>query len=211
MPQYKMLLVELYVELLRRSCERERFSIYARLGTFMEKYRETRDESLMKEFVLLFKKELIIKGLWEHDDKHGIDDCFSVSPFRVPINCKDKNVIKDSYSRLEHFEDCIKVYQGKNKLKMSDEDIKQIEDYFEENYRENEVITRSDLEKVCKVLGKKSIKGNENALLMRINPSVLDDISHLEEDIINDLSPFLRNMMFWQEIDHLERNSFIHN
>ena len=56
MPQYKMLLVELYVELLRRSCERERFSIYARLGTFMEKYRETRDESLMKEFVLLFKK-----------------------------------------------------------------------------------------------------------------------------------------------------------
>ena len=40
MPQYKMLLVELYVELLRRSCERERFSIYARLGNFMEKYRE---------------------------------------------------------------------------------------------------------------------------------------------------------------------------
>ena len=190
MPQYKMLLVELYVELLRRSCERERFSIYARLGTFMEKYRETRDESLTKEFVLLFKKELIIKGLWEYDDKHGIDDCFSVSHFRVPINCKDKNVIKDSYSRLEHFEDCIKVYQGKNKLKMSDEDIKQIQDYFEENYRENEVITRSDLEKVCKALGKKSIKGNENALLMRINPSVLDDISHLEEDIINDFKSF---------------------
>ena len=140
----------------------------------MEKYRETRDESLMNEFILMFEKELIIKGVLEYDDKHGIDDCFSVSPSRVPINCKNKNVIKDSYSRLEHFEDCIKVYQGKNKLKMSDEDIEQIEDYFEENYRENEVITRSDLEKVCKVLGKKSIKGNENALLMRINPSVLD-------------------------------------
>ena len=190
MPQYKMLLVDLYIERLRRSCERERFSIYPRLGTFMEKYRETRDESLIKEFVLMFKKELTIKGLWEYDDKHGIDDCFSVSPFRVPINCKNKNVIKDSYSRLELFEDCIKVYPGKNKLKMSDEDIKQIEDYFEENYRENEVITRSDLEKVCKVLGKKSIKGNENALLMRINPSVLDDISHLEEDIINDFKSF---------------------
>ena len=74
MPQYKMLLVDLYIELLRRSSERERFSICARLGTFMEKYRKTRDESLMKEFVLLFKKELIIKGLWEYDDKHGIDD-----------------------------------------------------------------------------------------------------------------------------------------
>ena len=190
MPQYKMLLIKLYIELLRRSCERERFSIYARLGIFMEKYRKTRDESLMNEFILIFKKELVIKGVLEYDDKHGIDDCFSVSLFRVPVNCKAKNVIKDSYSRLEHFEDCIKVYQGKNKLKMSDEDIKQIEDYFEENYRENEVITRSDLEKVCKVLGKKSIKGNENALLMRINPSVLDDISHLEEDIINDFKSF---------------------
>ena len=39
MPHYKMLLVELYVELMRRSCERERFSYYARMGTLMEKYR----------------------------------------------------------------------------------------------------------------------------------------------------------------------------
>ena len=82
---------------------------------------------------------MIIKGLWEYDDKHGIE------------YIKNKNVIKDSYSRLEHFKDCIKVYQGKNKLKMSDKDIKQIEDYFEENYRENEIITRRELEKVCKV------------------------------------------------------------
>ena len=137
----------------------------------MGKYRETKDESLIKEFILLFKKELIIKGVWEYDDKYGIDDCFSVSPFRAPSNCKNKNVIRDSYSRLEHFKDCIKVYQGKNKLKMSDEDIKQIEDYFEENYKEKDLITRCEFEKVCKVLGKKSIKGNENALLMRINPS----------------------------------------
>ena len=199
MPQYKMLLVELYVELLRRSCQRERFSIYARLGTFMEKYRETRDESLMKEFILMFKRELMIKGVLEYDDKHGIDDLSSISPFRAPINCKN-NVIKGNYSRLEHFEDCIKVYQGKNKLKMSDKDIKQIEDYFEENYKENEFITRRELEKVCKVLGKKSIKGNENALLMRINPSVLDDISHLEEAIINDFK------FFSKEYDVLARD-----
>ena len=108
----------------------------------------------------------------------------------MPINCKDKNVIKDSYSRLEHSENCIKVYQGKNKLKMSDEDIKQIEDYFEENYRENEVITRRELEKVCQVLGKKSIRGNENALLMRINPSALDDMSDLEDELIDDFKAF---------------------
>ena len=189
MPQYKMLLVELYVELLRRSCERERFSYYARMGTFMEK-RETRDESLMNEFMLLFKKELIIKGVWEYDDKYDIDDCFSGPPFKALIDCKNKNATKDNYSRLEHFEDCIKVYQGKNRLKMSDKDIEQIEDYFKENYKEHEIITRHDLEKVCKVLGKKSIKGNENALLMRINPSALDDISDLEDELINDFKAF---------------------
>ena len=37
MTQYKMLSpVNLYVELLRRSCERERFSYYARMGTLMK-------------------------------------------------------------------------------------------------------------------------------------------------------------------------------
>ena len=61
---------------------------------------------------------------------------------------------------------------------MNVRDIEEIEDYFKENYDENEAITRSDLEKVCKALGKKSIKGNENAMLMRINPSALDDISY---------------------------------
>ena len=113
MPQYKMLLVELYVEFLRRSCERERFSCYARMGTLMEKYRETRDESLMGVFRSMFKKELIIKGLWEYEDRNydkNDDDDFSGSPFKAPIDYKNKNVIKDSYSRLEHFEDCIKVY-----------------------------------------------------------------------------------------------------
>ena len=73
---------------------------------------------------------------------------------------------------------------------MSDKDIKQIEGYFKENYKENEIITRRDLEKVCKVLGKKSIKGNENALLMRINPSALDDISDLKDELINDFKAF---------------------
>ena len=109
MLQCSMSLIELYIELLRRSCERERFSIYARFGTFMEQYRETRDESLINEFKLMFKRELIIKGLL-YNYKHGIDDCTSESPTRVPINCKNRNV-RGSYSRLEHFEDCIKAYQ----------------------------------------------------------------------------------------------------
>ena len=63
MPLYKMLLEELYIELLRRSCERERFCYYARMGTLMEKYRETRDENLIKDFKSIFEKELKVKGL----------------------------------------------------------------------------------------------------------------------------------------------------
>ena len=92
MPQYKMLLVELYIEFLRRSCERERFSYYARMGTFMEKYRETRDESLMEEFKSLFKKELIVKGLWEHDDRDNKYDVFPYSHIKSSINGMDNNV-----------------------------------------------------------------------------------------------------------------------
>ena len=58
------------------------------------------------------------------------------------------------------------------------------------------------MEKVCKVL-KKSIRGNENALLMRINPSALDDISHLEEDLISDLKAFSK------EYDVLVRDGLV--
>ena len=143
MPQYKMLSEELYVELLRRSCERERFRYYARMGTLMEKYRETRDESLIKKFKSLFKEELIVKGLWDYVDNSNRD--FDESFIKSTIDGKDNNVKKETYKRIEHFEECIRAYQGKNKLMMSDKDIEEIEDYFKENY--DELITRSDLEK----------------------------------------------------------------
>ena len=194
MTLYEMLLEELYMELLRRSCERERFCYYARMGTLMEKYRETRDESLIKEFKSLFEKELKVKGLWDPDEE--CDEPFIKSTI-------DNNVKKETYSRFEHFEECIKAYQGRNKLRMSDKDIEEIEDYFKENYDENELITRSDLEKVCKVLGKKTKKGNVNALLMRISPRSLDDISHLEEDLISDFKAFSK------EYDSLVRDGLV--
>ena len=113
---------------------------------------------------------------------------------------------KETYSRLEHFEECIKAYQRKNELKMSDKDVEEVEDYFKENYDENELITRGDLEKVCKVLGKKIKRGNENALLARISPNSLDDISHLEEDLISDFK------VFSKEYDSLvrDRKKFIY-
>ena len=59
-----MLLVEhrAYIELMRRSCERERFSYYARMGTLMERYRETRDETLIEKFKSIFEKELKARG-----------------------------------------------------------------------------------------------------------------------------------------------------
>ena len=141
MPQYKMLLEELYIELLRRSCERERFCYYVRMGTLMEKYRETRDENLIKDFKSLFEKELKVKDLWDSDEE--CDESF----IKSTINGKDNNVKKETYSRLEHFEEFIKAYQGKNKLRMSDKDIEEIEEYFRENYDENELITRSNLKK----------------------------------------------------------------
>ena len=201
MPQYKMLPVDLYIEFLRRSCERQRFSYYARMGTLMEKYRETRDESLIEDFKSLFEKELKVKGLWNSDEEcdKECDESFTTST----IDGKDISVKRENYSRLDYFEHCIKAYPGKNDLRMNVRDIEEIEDHFKENYDENEAITRSDLEKVYKALGKKSIKSNENAMLMRINLDALDDISYLEEEPINDFKSFSK------EFDSLARRGLI--
>ena len=176
MSHNKMSIVELYVELMRRSCQQERFSHYARVGTLMERYRESRDESLVNEFKSIFRKELIVRGLLE---------CNKVC---------DENVINHNYgcrnkpnNRLEHFKDCIVSYQGKDSVGMSDCDIREIRDYITTNY--DEEITRSDLIKICKALGKK-IGGRENALLALFNPSELDDISHLEDVLIDDFIEF---------------------
>ena len=196
-------LEELYTELMKRMCERERFSIYARLGTLMERYKETRDQTLTEEFKKRFKKDLKIKGLWEEDyiTSQDYDNELSHSVEYLPngeIVKYTEKATKSGYSRLNHFRDCIKEYQGTNKLKMKEEDIKHIEDYFKSYSPES--ITRSKIEKVCKMLGKKSAKGNENALLRWLNPKVLDDISHLENDLLDDFN------IFSKENDLLARN-----
>ena len=156
----------------------------------------------MERFKSLFKKELIVKGLWDSDEHDEYDDSL-YSLIKSTIGGKDNNVKRETYSRLEHFEDCVRAYQGRNKLRMSDKDVEQIEDYFEESYDNRSTITRTDLERVCKVLGKKSIRGNENALLMRINPSALDDISHLEKDLMIDFKAFSK------EYDSLVRDGLV--
>ena len=179
MTHYKMLLVELYIELMRRSSERQRFSYYARMGTLMERYRETRDESLIKQLRSIFEKELKARGLWEYDDSD--DESLTGS-----------KIVPQIYSRFDHFEDCIRTYQGRNKLNVSARDIKEIKDYFKENYDEDHIITRSDLERACSVLDK-NVKANElNALMLSIDPRSIDDISHLEEDLTNDFRSFSR-------------------
>ena len=106
----------------------------------MERYRETRDESLIEEFKLLFDKELKVKGLWDYDDYRECDE---------PTT--DCSVKRETYSRLKHFEEYIKAYQGRSRLRMSDKDVKEIKDYLEEKYDDSELITRSDLIAVCKV------------------------------------------------------------
>ena len=190
MTHYKMLLVELYIELMTRSCERERFSYYARMGTLMERYRETRDESLIKQFRSIFEKELKARGLWECDDS---DDETLTRP----------KIGNQTYSRFDHFEDCIRTYQGRNQLNVSVRDIKEIKDYFNENYDEDHIITRRDLERTCSVLDK-DVKTNEiNALLLSIDPRSVDDISHLEEDLMNDFRSFSR------EYDSLVREGMV--
>ena len=100
-----MLLEELYVELLtklrkRKDTERERFYIYTLIGDVMERYRETREHTLIEEFKNRFKHILTVEDLWENEEKEDDDDCLMVD---LP-----RETIKNSYSRLNHVYDCMK-------------------------------------------------------------------------------------------------------
>ena len=85
-----MLLEEVYYELPMKLDERERFSIYARIGNLMERYRETKGETLIEEFKNRFKHILKVKGLWKDDKKEDGDD--------HPITDSPSETIKNSYS-----------------------------------------------------------------------------------------------------------------
>ena len=108
---------------------------------------------MINEFRSLFRQQLIVKGLWEPDDYIECDACGDSLSDSLPntSSVRSRGVRqRETYSRIEHFEDCIKVYQGKNRLSISDKRVKKLEDYLEENYDNVTDITRDDLVQVCK-------------------------------------------------------------
>ena len=202
--------VDVYIEFMRRSSERQRFSYYAPMGTLMERYRETRDESLIEVFKSMFKKELRVKGLWidKWSNMYDLLDCTTSSNRTTPNNIYRKTE-HQYHTRLYTFETSLMSYQGKGNFTMSDSDIQEIEDYFAENYEDNTNITRTDVIKVSMIL-RKNIRGNENRLLVRINLNALNDIEHLKEDIIEDFKAFSEEFDRLAKLGLVTDNSYIH-
>ena len=82
---------------------------------------------------------------------------------------------KNGYSRMNHFENCIRKYIGVNKIKPNN--LKKIKSEILSVYDECS-LTRQNIADFGKW------KGNENAIFFQITGKTVDDISHLEKHLL---------------------------
>ena len=68
-----------------------------------------------------------------------------------------------SYSRIHHFKNCIKKYQGKNKLSMKKEELEKVGSWIL-SYFKKEELRRQDILDLVKMFSLKSAKGKENEI-----------------------------------------------
>lgn len=103
-------------------------------------------------------------------------------------------VSKFSYSRVSHFQECIKQYQGKQNCKIPKEVLENLEKKFKAfkllNDTEGEVkygkITREHIFLFLKQLGYTNQYENVNFIYCILTGKKIDDIEHLEYQLIED-------------------------
>ena len=88
---------------------------------------------------------------------------------------------KNGYSRMNHFENCIRKYLGVNKIKP--EKLEKIKSEILSVYDECS-LTRQNIADFGKW------KGNENAIFFQITGKTVDDISHLEKHLLANFQLF---------------------
>ena len=88
---------------------------------------------------------------------------------------------KNGYSRMNHFENCIRKYLGVNKIKP--EKLKKIKSEILSVYDECS-LTRQNIADFGKW------KGNENAIFFQTTGKTVDDISHLEKHLLANFQLF---------------------
>ena len=115
----KISFFEKYHSLVEKLNDENRFVLFSLLEDVMERFREDGSEDLENEFNERANPFLISTGMWkkEEDEEDEIQlmlDTFSTTS------------IKNSYSRISHFPNFIKKYQGKNKFNMKKDELEKL-------------------------------------------------------------------------------------
>ena len=121
---------EKYHSLVEKLNGENRFVLFSLLEDVMERFREDgNSENLENEFNERAKPFLISTGMWkkEEDEEDEI---------QLMLDTFSTKSIKNSYSRISHFANCIEKYQGKNKFNMKKDELvklkSQILTFFQE-------------------------------------------------------------------------------
>ena len=91
--------------------------------------------------------------------------------------------------KIHHFKNCIKKYQGKNKLSMKKEELEKVGSLIL-SYFKKEELRRQDVLDLVKMFSLKSAKGKENEIFFFLTGKYVDDIEHLEMRLIEDFKIF---------------------
>jgi len=145
-------------------------------------------------------------------------DCGLMTYFFItdntPLNymCATRGTSKFVYTRLVHFQDCIKQFQGKNHCKIPDDVYRKLEQKFIDN---NLLVSSSDpgvkYSKITKQHIKLYLKEFKYAkhykninLIYKTITNTSNDISDLEPDLISD---FKKLVNMYDEIHGIDKNS----
>ena len=124
--------------------------------------------------------------------------------------------VKYVYDRKIHFRDCMNQYQGKQNCKIDKKVFEDLKDQFKKHHllvkSEDDAVKFSNITKehiyiFLKELGYSKHYENVNLIHLQITGKKLDNITHLEEKLLDDFDKLID--VYYKKFKHSERKSFI--
>ena len=121
----------------------------------------------------------------------------------IRINMRKKPV----YDQVSYFEKCMMQYQGKQNTKIPDKLLADLQNKFEDGR-----VTRNKIIRFLKELQYKKQSKNVNLIYFELTQEHIDDISHLEHVVVDDLETLLdlyKRIYIEDESKVLSRQNFL--
>lgn len=187
------MILDIYIKLIENLNEKDILIYFCRLEDIMERYRKNgENKEIIDEFNEKSKPFLISENLWKIEEYDSENEELSIDSY-ISEN------FKTNYSRFNHFIESMKKYQGKNKINLNKNKIKELTDLIFLFFPDKNEITRSDIISIFKTYSI-NIKGFENALYYHITKKYIDDLSEIETKILEVFKKFSK------EYDELKKN-----